>query len=290
MFKEQKEVAMAEKNSFLNWVGFKGEESSQPNSVDRIRELEAQLNDLRSRRDITTLSKEEFEILATETAMTMIKSAQLREAKAQAAADRLVTETNRASKDALENAEQKARSVLSSAETRGRKYLQAAETEAEEMVAKAEVEAETLFETKKREISAMAVAARREGERIITEATGEVGGYRQWLASVISEAERLYKVQTQSLDQAESAIQQSRARLQSSFERLAQLQEQVLQNLNADDTLISRGPIRVSSERTKVAIEAPKKTKSAARKPAKKAAVKNSASKKPVKKAVAKRK
>ena len=290
MFKEQKEVAMAEKNSFLNWVGFKGEESSQPNSVDRIRELEAQLNDLRSRRDITTLSKEEFEILATETAMTMIKSAQLREAKAQAAADRLVTETNRASKDALENAEQKARSVLSSAETRGRKYLQAAETEAEEMVAKAEVEAETLFETKKREISAMAVAARREGERIITEATSEVGGYRQWLASVISEAERLYKVQTQSLDQAESAIQQSRARLQSSFERLAQLQEQVLQNLNADDTLISRGPIRVSSERTKVAIEAPKKTKSAARKPAKKAAVKNSASKKPVKKAVAKRK
>ena len=285
MFKEHKEVAMAEKNSFLNWVGFKGEESSQPNSVDRIRELEAQLNDLRSRRDITTLSKEEFEILATETAMTMIKSAQLREAKAQAAADRLVTETNRASKDALENAEQKARAVLSGAETRGRKYLQAAESEAEEMVAKAEVEAETLFENKKREITTMATAARREGERIITEATGEVGSYRQWLASVISEAERLYKIQTQSLDQAESAIQQSRARLQSSFERLEQLQDQVLQNLNADDTLISRGPIRVASERTKAAIEAPKKAKSATRKPAKKAAAK-----KPVKKAAAKRK
>jgi hypothetical protein len=285
VFKEHKEVAMAEKNSFLNWVGFKGEESSQPNSVDRIRELEAQLNDLRSRRDITTLSKEEFEILATETAMTMIKSAQLREAKAQAAADRLVTETNRASKDALENAEQKARSVLSGAETRGRKYLQAAESEAEEMVAKAEVEAETLFENKKREVTALATAARREGERIITEATSEVGSYRQWLASVISEAERLYKVQTQSLDQAESAIQQSRARLQSSFERLEQLQEQVLQNLNADDTLISRGPIRVASERTKAAIEAPKKAKSATRKPAKKAVAK-----KPVKKAAAKRK
>ena len=285
MFKEYKEVAMAEKNSFLNWVGFKGEESSQPNSVDRIRELEAQLNDLRSRRDITTLSKEEFEILATETAMTMIKSAQLREAKAQAAADRLVTETNRAAKDALESAEQKARSVLSGAETRGRKYLQAAETEAEEMVSKAEVEAETLFENKKREITAMATAARREGERIITEATSEVGSYRQWLASVISEAERLYKVQTQSLDQAESAIQQSRARLQSSFERLAQLQDQVLQNLNSDDTIINRGPIRVTSERTKAAIEAPKKTKSATRKPAKKAVAK-----KPVKKAAAKRK
>ena len=290
MFKEHKEVAMAEKNPFLNWVGFKGEEGSQPNSVDRIRELEAQLNDLRSRRDITTLSKEEFEILATETAMTMIKSAQLREAKAQAAADRLVTETNRASKDALENAEQKARSVLSGAESRGRKYLQAAESEAEELVSKAEIEAETIFENKKREISAMATAARREGERIITEATGEVGNYRQWLASVISEAERLYKIQTQSLDQAESAIQQSRSRLQSSFERLEQLQEQVLQNLNADDTIINRGPIRVASERTKVAIEAPKKAKSVARKPVKKAVAKKSATKKPVKKAAAKRK
>jgi hypothetical protein len=285
VFKEHKEVAMAEKNSFLNWVGFKGEESSQPNSVDRIRELESQLNDLRSRRDITTLSKEEFEILATETAMTMVKSAQLREAKAQAAADRLVAETNRASKDALESAEQKARSVLSGAETRGRKYLQTAEAEAEEMVAKAEVEAETLFENKKREITVMATAARREGERIITEATGEVGSYRQWLASVISEAERLYKIQTQSLDQAESAIQQSRARLQSSFERLEQLQEEVLQNLNPDDTIINRGPIRVASERTKAAIEAPKKAPSANRKPAKKAVTK-----KPAKKAAAKRK
>ena len=42
---------MSEKNGFLNWVGFKGEEASAPvasGSVDRIRELEAQLADLRS--------------------------------------------------------------------------------------------------------------------------------------------------------------------------------------------------------------------------------------------------
>lgn len=265
---------MGEKNSFLSWVGFKGEEINQPNSVDRIRELESQLNDLRSRRDITTLSKEEFEILATETAMTMIKSAQLREAKAQAAADRLVTETNRASKEALESAEQKSRSVLSGAEARGRKYIQAAESEAEEMVAKAELEAESLFENKKREVTALATSARREGERIITEATSEVANYRQWLASVISEAERLYKIQSQSLDQAEGAIQQSRARLQHSFERLAELQEQVLANLNADDTIINRGPIRVASQRTKVAIAAPKRTSTVTRKPAKKTAAK----------------
>ena len=190
---------MAEKKSFLNWVGFTGEDETpnQPSSVDRIRELEAQIADLKSRRDITGLTKEEFEILATETAMSMIKSAQARESKAQAAASRLVAETTRATKEELEAADAKARSILSGAESRGRKYIQTAETEAEEKLAQAEADAESLMESKKREISTLSTAARREGERIITEATAEVSGYRQWLAGVISEAERLYRIQKQ---------------------------------------------------------------------------------------------
>lgn len=250
---------MGEKNSFLNWVGFKGDENNAPSSVDRIRELEAQLADLRSRRDINSLSKEEFEILSTETAMTIIKSAQLREAKAQAQADRILTETTRQAKDALESADQKAKSLLTSAETRGRKYLQAAETDAEELLEKAQLEVETLLEGKKREASLVTTTARREGERIIGEAARDITEYRQWLASVITEAERLYKVQTQSLDAAESAIHQSRSRLDSAFVRLAELQSNVLRNLNSDDTLIKIDPITVVSERAKPAIDAPAK-------------------------------
>jgi hypothetical protein len=249
---------MSEKKSFLNWVGFTGEEQTTPGSVDRIRELEQQLADLRSRRDITSLSKEEFEILATETAMSMIKSAQLREARAQAASDRLVNETSRAAKDALEAAQNKASSILSGAESRGRKYIQAAESEAEEMIANAEDAAERAMDDKKREVAALAQAARREGERIISGATAEVSNYRQWLSSVISEAERLYRIQTQSLDAAENAIHQSRSRLEVAFNRLADLQKSVLENLNPDDTVINRGPIRVQSQRTKGALDAPK--------------------------------
>ena len=269
---------MGEKNSFLSWVGFKGDESHAPSPVDRIRELEAQLADLRSRRDINSLSKEEFEILSTETAMTIIKSAQLREAKAQAQADRILGETARQAKDALESADQKAKSLLTNAETRGRKYLQAAESDAEELLEKVQLEAETLLETKKREANLVTTSARREGERIIGEATHDITEYRQWLAGVISEAERLYKVQTQSLDAAESAIHQSRSRLDTAFVRLAELQSNVLHNLNADDTLIKIDPITVVSERAKPAIDAPakkakasgtgKSSKSAAKKPA----------------------
>jgi hypothetical protein len=277
---------MAEKKSFLNWVGFTEEESSTlPSSVDRIRELEAQIADLKSRRDITGLTKEEFEILATETAMSMIKSAQARESKAQVAATRLVSETARATKEELEAADAKARTILSGAETRGRKYIQAAESEAEEKLALAESEAEALMESKKREISTLATAARREGERIITEATTEVTGYRQWLSGVISEAERLYRIQKQSLDAAESAIQQSRNRLDGAFQRLEELQKNVLDNLNSDDTLINPGPLKVASQRTRPALDAPKSvTKKATKKsPAKKAPVKKSAAKKSAK-------
>jgi vacuolar-type H+-ATPase subunit H len=265
---------MSEKNSFLNWVGFKGEESNTPGSVDRIRELEAQLADLRSRRDLRTLTREEFEILATETAMMMVKSAQLREAKAQAMADRVISETSRQAKDAIEAADQKAKSLLASAETRGRKYLQAAETDAQELRDKTENEVETLLETKKREANQLTTSARREGERLISDASRDVSEYRQWLAGVISEAERLYKVQTQSLDAAESAIHQSRSRLQSAFLRLAELQKSVTENINPDNTLIKRDPIQVPSERTKPVLEAP------LRKPAKKVVKKTAAKRK----------
>jgi hypothetical protein len=268
---------MAEKKNFLGWVGFTGEDnnSSTPStsSVDRIRELEAQIADLKSRRDITGLTREEFEILATETAMSMIKSAQARESKAQTAAARLIAETTRATKEELASADLKARSILSSAESRGRKYIQAAEAEADEKVAEAETEAEELLEKSKREVTALTFAAKREGERIISTATGEISNYRQWLNAAIAEAERLYRIQKQALDSAESSIQQSRNRLDGAFQKLEELQKSILDNLNPNDTLINSGPLRVSSQRTQSALVAPK---GSSKKPAKKSASQSS--------------
>ena len=257
---------MAKKNGFFNWVGYKEESEPSMSSVDRIRELETQLADLRSRRDIRTLSREEFEILATETAVAMIKSAQIRESKAQAAADRLVNETARQAKDALEAAQDKAQSILSGAESRGRKYIKAAEDEAAEKIEQAEITAEDLIDQKKREGSALLTAARREGEQIISGATREVLEYRQWLNGVMEEAGRLYKIQTQSLDAAQEAIHASRNRLESAYSRLTELRSNVLENIKDDGTLVSNQPLRVKSERTKTAIDAPKKKKSAAKK------------------------
>ena len=234
---------MAEKN-ILSWVGFKGEDESQtkPNlaagsqSLERIRELESQLNDLRSRRDITALSKEEFEILATETAMSIIRTAQQREAKANASAEKILNESRKSANAALESAESKAKSTLASAESRGRKYIEAAEADAADIISGAESEAEELINTRKREASAITSGAKREAERLVLTATTEVSEYRNWLSGVISEAERLYRIQSQSLDSAENAITQSRQRLDSAFSRLQELQRQVSEAIRPDGT------------------------------------------------------
>ena len=142
---------MADKK-FLSWVGFKGEDESanKPNlavgsaSLERIRELESQINDLRSRRDITSLSKEEFEILATETAMSIIRTAQQRESKANTSAERVLSESKKQATSTIELAEAKAKSALAQAESRGRKYIEAAESDAASILSNAESEAEDL--------------------------------------------------------------------------------------------------------------------------------------------------
>lgn len=263
---------MADKK-FRSWVGFREEEERAPiaNPVDRIRELESQLADLRSRRDITGLSREEFEILATETAMAMIKSAQAREAKATAASDRLVNEASRAAKDTLEGAENKARSILAGAESRGRKYISTAEAEAAEIVrdatreasaiADAKVaEADSIVETRKREAAALTTAARREAERVVAEAAENVTDYRAWLTDIIVESERLYRSQTAALAAAETAISQTREKLDTAFARLARMQSQVDNSINEDGSVKKSAPIKIESKRTRAAISAPKKT------------------------------
>ena len=214
--------------------------------------------------------------------MAMIKSAQAREAKAHSAADRLISESTRNAKDALEGAESKARSILAGAESRGRKYISAAELEAAELirdasreaaaVAAAKVrEADSVVDLKRREAAALATAARREAERIISEASGNVNDFRAWLGDMVSESERLYRAQTQALTSAEAAIAQSREKLDSSFARLSRMQELVGASINEDGTVKRSAPIKVESKRTTPALDAPKKsTKTPAKRTAKK--------------------
>ena len=233
-----KAKGMAEKK-LLSWVGFKSEEEGKSapaqNALERIRELESQLNDLRSRRDITGLSREEFEILATETAMAMVKSAQQREARANAAAQKIVSETNRSTKEKLEAADSKAKSILSSAESRGRRYIAAAEGDAADLVIAAEGEADQILNKSTREANALTAAGKRDAQKLISDAGKSIIDFRSWLSSAISEAERLHRTQNASLNAAENAIQESRQKLKHAFDRLSQLQDDIYANLDSEN-------------------------------------------------------
>lgn len=238
---------MAEKN-FLSWLGFKDEGSTSPSTpshsnsapntkgapqtssnttYERIRELEAELADLRARRDITSLTREEFEILATETATSLIKTAQAREARAIAAAERSLSEAQRLVKQLTESAESKARSALQSAEGRGRKYLEAAELEAKEAIEKATKTAKDLLDSKQREAATITSAAKREAERVITEATGDIAHFKSWLNDAVAESERLHKIQAQALSAAEEGMRQARTKISLAFERLSALSSEI---------------------------------------------------------------
>ncbi len=217
-------------NGIKRWMGFKEEETpldaqnpNQGGALARIRELESQLNELRSRRDITALNKEEFEILATETAMTLIRTAQQREVKAKAAAERLLSDSKRAAESAIESAESKAKTLLSQAESRGRRLIEAAEGDVEELMKGARDKAEELLNTKRREAIALTNAAKKEADNLISQAKGDVDAFKQWLDETVADAERLYRAQIHSLEAASQAIEQSRTRLDGAWEKLAKL-------------------------------------------------------------------
>lgn len=223
------------------WMGFTAESetpvetpsTNNTGALARIRELESQLAELRSRRDITALSKEEFEILATETAMTLIRTAQKREATATQSAERILSDSKRSAQSAIEAAESKARTILSSAEIKGRRLIEAAEGDAAEVRQEAESKAEELLNTKRREAISITGLARKEAEQMIADATNDVASYRAWLAAVVSEAERLYKNQVQSLAAATSAIEQSRSRLDGAWEKLSDVSAKIEGSVDA---------------------------------------------------------
>jgi flagellar hook-length control protein FliK len=93
----------------------------------------------------------------------------------------------------------------------------------------------------------------------------------------MSEAERLNRIQTQSLHAAETAIAQGRSSLETAFARLSDLQKKVSENLTTDGGLLPQVPKKVVSQRTKPALDAPAKSS------AKKSAPKKSAKKTPTK-------
>ena len=70
------------------------------------------------------------------------------------------------------------------------------------------------------------------------------------MSQVISEAERLYRIQTQSLDAAQNAIQQSRERLDTAYRRLSDFEKQVSDVVGSDGRLSNTAKVTASTGTT----------------------------------------
>lgn len=152
-------------------------------------DAQAELADLRKRRDLRELSASEIEVLASRTAAMMIEAAHAREAEAESAVTRMLAEASR-----------QAQSMVSEAEAEARKVLAAAQAEAAKLTAAAEAETSGLrreLQSKLGNVDAererLLEAARREARQLTADADAKVAQYRAWLRRQVEDARKIHK-------------------------------------------------------------------------------------------------
>lgn len=125
------------KKGLLDWIGYKKDVSIQlPSSPEEllgyIQKLEAELEELRSRKDFAQMTEQELEALAAETAVQILSTVHMREEEAKRLAEKQI-----------DDAEKQASKIISAAT----KKAEVLETQAQDNLRKSEVQAEQTLKT-----------------------------------------------------------------------------------------------------------------------------------------------
>jgi vacuolar-type H+-ATPase subunit H len=125
------------KKGLLDWIGYKKDVSTElPTSPEEllgyIQKLEAEIEDLRSRKDFAQLTEQELEALAAETAVQILTTVHQREEEAKKLAEKVIND-----------AEKQASKILTAAT----KNAESQEHQSVETVRKAELQAEQTLKT-----------------------------------------------------------------------------------------------------------------------------------------------
>jgi hypothetical protein len=170
---------VSDRSGLKSWLGYRPESENGsapvPDFAGRIHELESEIATLRATRDLSELSEAEVEMLASETAVTILKAAHAREASAKATAERIVAQAN-----------SEAAALTSATQKQAVNTINTAEKNAASILAKAMQESEMLVRNATSEANALRTAAQE-----------EVRKYKTWLASNVKEALRLQGAQIQ---------------------------------------------------------------------------------------------
>ena len=184
------------------------------------RQLIAELNELRKRKDLSALSTDEIEILASSTAAAMIAAAHKRQAEATAAVEQAVAEAKRRAAEVLKESEAKLASATatmdraaSEAQRQGLAIITSAQEQAKKIVAAAEAETASMKSELQSRLADVAgerdrllSAAKQEADELRAKAAAAAAEHEAWLRKQIDSASRIQQGVAERLDSVAHAL------------------------------------------------------------------------------------
>lgn len=178
------------KKGLLDWIGYKKDVAIQlPTTLDEmlayVQKLEAELEELRNRKDFAELSERELEALAAETAVQILSTVHQREAEAKKLAEKIIEDAEKQAEKIIQAAQKKSDSLesdvataLKSADRQAAQITKTAQDAASQVVAKAESEVAKLRKDAEADAKAIVEAANEEAQKLQKNLNQQLGAVR----------------------------------------------------------------------------------------------------------------
>jgi vacuolar-type H+-ATPase subunit H len=210
---------VSDRTGLKSWLGYRPENqdgaSGAPDLTGRIHELESEIATLRAKPELADLSEAEVEMMASETAVTILKAAHAREALAAETGARILAQAN-----------SDAAALTTAAQKQSFETINSAEKNAASIVDKAMQDAETLVRNATNEANALRAAAQE-----------EVRKYKSWLVANVKETLKLQASQEQALASATKNIEAWQANVNGAVALLSAHQQSLETELVKGDSL-----------------------------------------------------
>ena len=229
------------KRRVLDWIGLKKEEvvpasSSAEELIERIKQLQQENAELKTRKDLQDLAPAEIEALAAETAVSILKTVHVREAEAKAAAnellessakkataaltsaekrladasavaDKTILDAQKAATDTIESATKKAASLVAEAEASAKQIRATLDAEGQQIRTEAQQWANQTRAAAEAEIAKLKSEAQQWADAVRTAAENQAARVRADIAGSIAEARETQKAVADAHDKLLKAVE-----------------------------------------------------------------------------------
>ncbi len=178
------------KKSILDWIGYKRDVATQlPSTPDEllayIQKLEAEIEDLRARKDFAQMSEQEIEALAAETAVQILTTVHQREEEAKKLAEKIIQDAETQANKILQVAQKKADTLesdvaatLKTADKQATQINKTAQDTATQSIAQAEADAARIRKDAEASAKAVVDSAKDEALKLQKDLNQQIGAVR----------------------------------------------------------------------------------------------------------------